>query len=541
MMSEQFYNILTDIGKAQIANSNVLGNKINFVKFKVGDGGGKYYNPTPEQQDLVNTVWEGAINSIFIDENNNNWIVVQTIIPTNVGGFTIREAAVFDDDNNMIAVGKYPETYKPIFSEGSAKDLIIKIIFEVSNAENITLKVDPTVTLATKNDIDVLETKMLGLLEKHSLNMNHIYYCGQSEGENNIYQVNPGSAPKLQEGLAISLKAHRDSTAECKCVYKNSSQISILKSNGKAMKNFKKGSIYTMRYNGANFILQGEGGSGNATADDILARKTASTDAGDIVGTMIDHEPCTNAVNISGYNPMYVRIPKGAYINSSGSGFPEISIPRDKLINNLGITADIIKKGENICGVNGVLDTNYGDEGFAIEYIKCFKTAYVSYSGGYSPNIDENISSRVVKVNDSEVYIDLDYQPYSINLCFPYSMADSDSRQNRYNDIEVELDTYTKLYLNKTVQCSRDARRYSKDYSSDGGGTHGPYTVYNCTANITLTKINNKYRLQIISNTTWTSERDYKKDKNIIIKEGDTFNGFGAIRIHRVANTIIGI
>lgn len=41
-----------------------------------------------------------------------------------------------------------------------------------------------------------------------------------------------------------------------------------------------------MRYNGTNFILQGEGASGNATASDLISGKTASVDAGDIVGTM---------------------------------------------------------------------------------------------------------------------------------------------------------------------------------------------------------------------------------------------------------------
>ncbi len=50
--------------------------------------------------------------------------------------------------------------------------------------------------------------------------------------------------------------------------------------------NLKAGSIYTLRYNSTNFILQGEGASGNATASDLLSGKTASTDAGDIVGTM---------------------------------------------------------------------------------------------------------------------------------------------------------------------------------------------------------------------------------------------------------------
>lgn len=159
-MAEQFYTILTAIGKARIANATALGNKVNFTTLKIGDSNGKYYNPTETQEDLINPVWQGNINSINVDENNPSWIVIEVIIPSNIGGFTIREAGIFDDEGDLIAIGKYPETYKPKAEDGSTKDLIIKMILEVTNVESVTLKVDPTVILATKKDIEVLENKI---------------------------------------------------------------------------------------------------------------------------------------------------------------------------------------------------------------------------------------------------------------------------------------------------------------------------------------------------------------------------------------------
>lgn len=159
-MAEQFYTILTKIGKAKIANTSALGSKLNLAKFQVGDSNGSYYNPTEEQTELKHKVWEGPISSITIDENNPNWIVLQTMLPGDIGGFMIREAGVFDDEGNLIAIGKYPETYKPVTSEGSSKDLVIKMILEVSNASSVTLKIDPTVILATKKDIEILENKI---------------------------------------------------------------------------------------------------------------------------------------------------------------------------------------------------------------------------------------------------------------------------------------------------------------------------------------------------------------------------------------------
>lgn len=159
-MEEQFYTILTQVGKAKIANASALGDKVNFKSFALGDGGGNYYNPVESQTELKNEVWRGAIGNVSIDEENSNWIILENIIPASVGGFMIREAGVFDDEGNLIAIGKYPETYKPSIENGSAKDLIIKIILEVSNTSVVTLKIDPTIILATKKDIEVLNNKI---------------------------------------------------------------------------------------------------------------------------------------------------------------------------------------------------------------------------------------------------------------------------------------------------------------------------------------------------------------------------------------------
>ncbi|WP_406242339.1 phage tail protein [Tissierella carlieri] len=159
-MAEQFYTILTQIGKAKIANASTLGNKIKFTYFALGDGNGSYYNPIESQQALKNEVWRGQIGNVMIDENNPSWIVLETIIPADQGGFMIREAGVFDDEGNMLAIGKYPETYKPIVSAGSAKDLYVRMILEVSNTSVVNLKLDPSIILATKKDIDILSNRI---------------------------------------------------------------------------------------------------------------------------------------------------------------------------------------------------------------------------------------------------------------------------------------------------------------------------------------------------------------------------------------------
>ena len=159
-MAENFYTILTATGKAKLANSAVLGSKVNFKTLKVGDGKGSYYEPSENQTSLVRQVWSGSIGSISVDENNPNWIVIETLIPAASGGFFIREAGIFDEDDDLIAISKISETYKPLVEEGSIKDLCIKIILEVSNVDSVNLKIDPAIILAKKSEVEELRAEI---------------------------------------------------------------------------------------------------------------------------------------------------------------------------------------------------------------------------------------------------------------------------------------------------------------------------------------------------------------------------------------------
>lgn len=156
----EFYTILTNIGKAKLANAQVTGKTVNLVEIAVGDGNGDYYEPTESQEELVNEVWRGNLNRIAGSEENPNWIILEAVIPTTDGGFTIREVGVFDDDGDMIAIGNYPETYKPQLSEGAGKDLYVRMILEVSNASSVTLKINPAVVLASRAYVDALFEKV---------------------------------------------------------------------------------------------------------------------------------------------------------------------------------------------------------------------------------------------------------------------------------------------------------------------------------------------------------------------------------------------
>ncbi|MEQ5123291.1 phage tail protein [Morganella morganii] len=150
-MTAKYFAILTNYGAAQLANAVALGTKLSISTMAVGDGGGVLPVPDPAQTKLIRETRRAAINQLSVDEKNANYIVAEQVIPENEGGWFIREIGLFDDKGGLIAVGNAPETYKPNLQEGSGRTQVIQMVLMVSSTDAITLKVDPTVVLATRD------------------------------------------------------------------------------------------------------------------------------------------------------------------------------------------------------------------------------------------------------------------------------------------------------------------------------------------------------------------------------------------------------
>lgn len=151
-MSKIFKSIITVAGREKIASAIVNGNKIIFSQMSVGDGGGRVTTPGDEQTSLVNECFRTQLNSLKLSDTENI-IIAEMIIPPEVGGFTIREAALFDDAGVCMAVANVPETYKPALAEGSGRFTILRIWLAVSSTEAVELVVDPGIVLATVEDV----------------------------------------------------------------------------------------------------------------------------------------------------------------------------------------------------------------------------------------------------------------------------------------------------------------------------------------------------------------------------------------------------
>ncbi|MDX7999965.1 phage tail protein [Xenorhabdus sp. Reich] len=165
-MSTKFFALLTQLGADKLANAAALGTKIEITHMAVGDGGGSLPTPDTKQAKLINEKRRAAINTLSIDPKNTNQIIAEQVIPENEGGWWIREIGLFDKDGILIAVGNCAETYKPQLQEGSGRTQTIRMILIVSSADSVTLKVDPSVILATREYVD-------DSVQKHANSRNH--------------------------------------------------------------------------------------------------------------------------------------------------------------------------------------------------------------------------------------------------------------------------------------------------------------------------------------------------------------------------------
>lgn len=180
----QFFTILTRSGAAALANGMALGQAVHITSFQVGDGGGAAYEPTLEQLKastaLVNPVYTGAINELKQDPENPARYYIEGVVPVNKGGWTVREVGWFLENGEMFAVTKFPPSYKSIPADGAATELPIRTYLAIGSDANVTLKIDPTVVLATR---EFVEQKVARLATRLSLNPVALVCSGQAQRE----------------------------------------------------------------------------------------------------------------------------------------------------------------------------------------------------------------------------------------------------------------------------------------------------------------------------------------------------------------------
>lgn len=138
-MTQEYYSIITNAGLIKNAAANSGGSPVNLTHLAVGDSNGVYYDPIGTAAALQNEKHRTTLTHVVVDENNPNQLIVEAVINEIVGPFYIREVGVFDEDGDLFAIGKYPETFKPDLPAGSGKRLYIRMILGFASSPNVEL------------------------------------------------------------------------------------------------------------------------------------------------------------------------------------------------------------------------------------------------------------------------------------------------------------------------------------------------------------------------------------------------------------------
>lgn len=166
-----YFAILTQVGEAKLANAIALGQTLKLKKMGVGDGNGALPIPDRAQKALVREMRRADLNQLAIDPANASQIIVEQVLPEDVGGWWIREIGIYDEAGDLCAVANCPPSYKPLMVEGSGRTQVVRVVLIVASTAAIELKIDPSVILATRKyaDDQIIEVRAFAdaLLAQH--------------------------------------------------------------------------------------------------------------------------------------------------------------------------------------------------------------------------------------------------------------------------------------------------------------------------------------------------------------------------------------
>ena len=160
MATKTYGTIITSAGAYLIADCILSGKKLPIVQAAAGDGGGAYYEPTVDQKALKREKWRGAIASAELSPQSPQMIDVRIVIDDDVGGFTVREMALFSEDGTMIAVCNTPDTEKVAITGSISGKLTMLMHIVVADVSVMEFNVTPSLDTVSREELDAAIANM---------------------------------------------------------------------------------------------------------------------------------------------------------------------------------------------------------------------------------------------------------------------------------------------------------------------------------------------------------------------------------------------
>lgn len=296
--TSQFGGFLTSVGIAQQANSAALGLPWSITHMLIGDAGGdpsQAPDPTPKatQTALVRQVYRAQLNALYKSPADPAVLVAELVLPPEIGGWWIRELALEDAAGNFIAVASPAPSYKPLLTQGSGRTQTIRMHVVFGNVANISLKIDPSIVLATRDYVDkareAAELYVRNQLKAHTDAANpHPQYLRRADVAKDAGPLAwLGAAGGTADALVLSLSSNETGLAayaagqrfQFKASAANTGAVTAkigglaavaVKKAGRdgltdlAAGDIRAGGLYDLNYDGTFFQLGGGVGSGDS-------------------------------------------------------------------------------------------------------------------------------------------------------------------------------------------------------------------------------------------------------------------------------------
>ncbi|EJC8215934.1 phage tail protein [Citrobacter freundii complex sp. 2024EL-00228] len=153
-----YYSIITNRGKELEAEALASGRLIVLTHFVVGDSNGKQVKPDPSQIRLINETYRGDIAELVVSPEQSTQLMAKIVLPTGIGGFTVREVGLMTDAGELYAVANCPSIDKPV----GGVSVNMQFRLAVSDTSNITLNVATGDGLFLRIDQNLKEIKARG-------------------------------------------------------------------------------------------------------------------------------------------------------------------------------------------------------------------------------------------------------------------------------------------------------------------------------------------------------------------------------------------
>lgn len=144
----EYYNVTTNLGDAEIANAIATNTKLDITHIAFGDGNGAVPTPTKSRTTLVREVHRQAVTKYERHKTNANWIVIETIIPSSIGGFTIREMGVIAN-GKLISHGSHAP-FEKIADPSGVSEYRLRFTQNVTDGSVVEITLDGSLIYASQ-------------------------------------------------------------------------------------------------------------------------------------------------------------------------------------------------------------------------------------------------------------------------------------------------------------------------------------------------------------------------------------------------------